>query len=819
MKKINRAIINKLAVKNLIANKKSNFFVIASIILTTFMLTSVLCLAMSLMKSLEYQQMRMIGSVTHAALSLPSDKQVSQIKSLDYVEKVGAGYYVSKVKTDITNFQVDMVYFDENLYKYFHVPAWTDIVGSYPEKENEVMASRWVLEKLGVNNLKVGMEISLTYIINGSEITDTFILSGYYTSYEFTESSTMGVILVSEDFTQNFGKTYETDGSINILFKDKSNVATYIEKLIGELNLSEKQKLIASPVFEINHFEYITFYIALVIVGMLMVFTGYLLIYNVLYISVSKDVHFFGKLKTIGVLPSQINHMLKLQTLWLAFIGIPIGIILSLLLSFVIVPLFMKYSSMKTGAVISFSPIIFVGATLFTLLTVYLGTITPAKKAAKMSPIEATRYVDNIDVKIHRCLPKRRKILHMAYRNIFRFKKRTVIVVLSLFLSITFFQIITTVVSGMDIDKYTMSYIDSDFKLQNEAIITKGDKTQKFTPEIIEQLKNVHYLENIELNTLEDYYIDNYIPELYDAHFDWFIDEYKLNISKELIKDDCQGYIHGVSGTDLTNLLSYANIPIDKKSFDLEPYAFIMADKPELYKNIDTMEITLFPDEITVAVKIIGVVPRSYNYVGYGLAPTLIVSNIFLQQYINDPLIYTVLLDVTDDKDEEVLVMIKEMLNNDPNIWVASRVEGKSGMEDAKIILYITGGCISIILGLVGVLNFINVVTVSILTRKQEFAMLESVGMHRKQIRNMLLCEGGITAILILFLVYTIGNVFTLCIFNLFQMQVDYFTFSYPLIPLFTMGLLVVAVCILTPLLAYRSHTKGSIVERLRGME
>ena len=70
-------------------------------------------------------------------------------------------------------------------------------------------------------------------------------------------------------------------------------------------------------------------------IGLIIVFSGYLLIYNVLYISITKDIQFYGMLKTVGTTPKQIRKMVRLQAFSLAGIGIPIGMGLGTAASFV----------------------------------------------------------------------------------------------------------------------------------------------------------------------------------------------------------------------------------------------------------------------------------------------------------------------------------------------------------------------------------------------------------------------------------------------------------------------------------------------------
>ena len=128
--------------------------------------------------------------------------------------------------------------------------------------------------------------------------------------------------------------------------------------------------------------------ISLCAIVVFLIFTGYLLIYNILYISISHDVQFYGLLKTIGTTPKQIKRIVIRQVIRLCLIGIPIGIILSLLLSLGVVPfLISELGAISTDeAVVSFSPLIYIGAIVFPLLTALLGASNPQEKPRVFLP-------------------------------------------------------------------------------------------------------------------------------------------------------------------------------------------------------------------------------------------------------------------------------------------------------------------------------------------------------------------------------------------------------------------------------------------------
>ena len=130
--------------------------------------------------------------------------------------------------------------------------------------------------------------------------------------------------------------------------------------------------------------------------------------------------------------------------------------------------------------------------------------------------------------------------------------------------------------------------------------------------------------------------------------------------------------------------------------------------------------------------------------------------------------------------------------------------------------MLVLGGGISFILGFIGAFNFINVMSVGVMSRKHELATLESIGMSKKQLRSMLRFEGVGYAAITLLVSATLGNVIGYGIFRMFQNIVDYAIFNYPVISVFAVYAVVLIICLVTPELAYRSISRNTLVERLR---
>ena len=152
----NKSIINKLMRNTLNANNVRNKYIIIAIVLTTLMLSFVFSTGLSYYKSMKIQQLRLMGTNAHVALTLPSEDQIEKINQLPYVEKVGLQHNVGMLKlSDNMKFMsISLHWFDQEEWKNFRTPSYDDIKGEYPKSENEIMVPLWILNNMGLIILK-----------------------------------------------------------------------------------------------------------------------------------------------------------------------------------------------------------------------------------------------------------------------------------------------------------------------------------------------------------------------------------------------------------------------------------------------------------------------------------------------------------------------------------------------------------------------------------------------------------------------------------------------------------------------------------------
>ena len=125
------------------------------------------------------------------------------------------------------------------------------------------------------------------------------------------------------------------------------------------------------------------------------------------------------------------------------------------------------------------------------------------------------------------------------------------------------------------------------------------------------------------------------------------------------------------------------------------------------------------------------------------------------------------------------------------------------------------GSAVSVVIALVGVLNFVNSMVTAIVSRKREFAVIQSVGMTKKQLCRMLAYEGLFYAGLTLAASYLISSL-AVGVAVRAMVAGGFTTFRFTLLPLAVCTPILLAFAVLIPFLCFKDLEKQSIVERLR---
>lgn len=153
--------------------------------------------------------------------------------------------------------------------------------------------------------------------------------------------------------------------------------------------------------------------------------------------------------------------------------------------------------------------------------------------------------------------------------------------------------------------------------------------------------------------------------------------------------------------------------------------------------------------------------------------------------------------------------------NVDSSLPVTSRQTMAEQYEKETRSSAVMGNAISIIIALVGILNFINSMVTAIVSRKREFAMIQSVGMTKRQLCRMLVYEGLYYAGITLIVSYVLSS-FAVGVVIRAMVEGGFTTFRFTLLPLLICTPLLLIFAVLIPCCCFRNLEKQSIVERLR---
>lgn len=607
---------------------------------------------------------------------------------------------------------------------------------------------------------------------------------------------------------------------------------------------------------------------AVIVVLVLILLTGYLIIYNVFQISVAGDVRFYGLLKTIGTTPRQLRRMIRQQAFFLSIVGIPLGLVLGWLLGKVLLPVIVSQLN-SIVLTTSVSPWIFVGSALFALVTVFISCLRPGRMAGRVSPVEALRYTEGSGRRKGSRKKESVSLFSMAWANLGRSRGKTIVTILSLALAVVLLTVTITLVRGFDMNKYVSLQMATDFQIADAGYFQTGgaafNDEEAMPEEVIEAVNAqggiteggaVYGDTSATLECVtEDWYRQGRSNYYSEEELDNML-KYEARTQDGLIYDRAQ--LYGMEDFLLSQLTVYeGNIdslrePGSKNIaavYSEDDYGALIPDSHwaklgdqvtiyyvdgfeyvdpvtgEVYASLEEVSESkrnnmihkpISYRTITYTVTAVVAVPSSLSYRYYGSDEFILSADTFKQDTGTDSIMYYA-FNTDDDATAAMEDFLKEYTTNvDPSYDYESKNTYIEQFEGTRNMFAMTGGALSLIVALVGVLNFFNAILTGITTRRREFAMLQSIGMTAKQLRRMLMIEGLLYTMgaLLLALVLTLlmAPVMSQAVTNLFW----FFSFKPTYWPILAMLPIFVVIGTVLPLLSGRAMSRHSIVDRLR---
>ena len=878
----NKACIRQLGRKSMGAAKTRNAIAIVAIALTTVLFTSLFTIALSINDGFQQANFRQAGGYSHGTFKNMTQAQFEELKDDSAIQAWSLRRFLGMpTEAPFNKDHVEVGYSDANG---AHWGFCDPVEGRLPQEgTNEAATDTHVLELLGVEP-QLGATFTITFSVDGHETTQTFTLCGWW---EYDPAVVARHVLIPEsrveEVLQEVGVTPPgQDGmtgawTMDVMLDSSLHIASDLEDILARHGYQDESPAADNYVgIGVNwgytgaklaeNVDPVTV-IALGAMLVLIILTGYLIIYNVFQISVTNDIRFYGLLKTIGTTGRQIKTLLRQQALLLSCVGIPIGLVLGWLIGGQLAPVVIGNLN-GVSQVVSFNPLIFVGAALFSLFTVLLSCARPGRMAAKVSPIEAVRYTEG--GKLKRKEKKAGRVVSpfsMAWANLGRSKGKTAVTMLSLSLAVVLTVVTATFVRGFDMDKFLSKSICTDFVLADaghfqtggehfhedmalpqEAIdqvkaqggITEGGKVygrttvvQEFVTEDYFRQSRSYYLGQDALDELVSTTERSADGLLADSAQLYGMEAFPLD-QLEVLEGDLSklyqpggNYIAAVYADD-----DYGRPVMDSHWAKLgDKITLRYVDELEYYNPTTGQVYGAWEDvpedarydaravayrDVTYEVAALVVVPSCLDYGYYGVDEFVLNDQTFCRDTGTDSVMLYAYN--TDDGDTQAMetFLADYTENQQPQYDYISKATYQAEFEGFRKMFLLRGGALSFIVGLVGVLNFFNAILTGILTRKREFAVLQSIGMTGRQLKTMLVWEGlfyGIFSLLIaLLLALVLGPLSAETLENLFW----FFTYRLTVSPILILLPIFLALGCLVPLGVYRVVARSSVVERLR---
>ena len=175
------------------------------------------------------------------------------------------------------------------------------------------------------------------------------------------------------------------------------------------------------------------------------------------------------------------------------------------------------------------------------------------------------------------------------------------------------------------------------------------------------------------------------------------------------------------------------------------------------------------------------------------------------------------LFDTTDEAEPTIERWLQDYTGNiEKTLTYTSREVYKKEFAGFTGMFKVVGGLLTGVLALIGILNLINTLVSSIISRRLELAMLEAVGMTKSMQRKIIRFEGVIYGALSAILGTLLSTVFSMVLVRGIGAEMWFYTYRFTLIPVVFIVPVMIIVAVIIPDIIYRNAMKETVVERLR---
>lgn len=790
----------KIAKSNLKQNKSKSILIIITIVLSTLMLSSI---GIYIVDAGTYQKENTIkySGNYQGILANADEKQANILSNHADVELTGKmnGVGFERLEDDSN---ISLAYMNEDALK---LNNFEFIKGKLPTKENEIVLDRGALKALGYSNKNLGEKIKISYNDYKSDkrIEKEFIITGILKTSEISEAGKFYSAIISETYMKNTRDMSQEDFNIYVKLNDKSNLS--IEQAKSKLNKIANDVGLDTINVTVNE-NYIN---ALkpdmetimggVFVGLVIVLSSILVIYNIFYISIVTKVQEFGKLRAIGATKKQVKNIVFKEGFILAGIAIPIGIILGYALSNIIIK-----SVMDIDVKSSQLPVILL-VIIISFMSVVLSLLKPMKVASKVSIVDAVRYTGNkISNKNKRKGYKNINLKRLSQANLERNKKRTYMTLVSLILSGTIFITVSTALESFDAEKMARANFPYDIEVRLAGYEMDSDKNPKNNLNIL-QMNNP--LSKDFLNQIKDIEGIKKIESARSVKVG--MDDYDVEFKHDLLQSVDENDVKSLNNNLVDGKINFERL----QTGDEIVITHVDTAKEMGVKAGDKIKLTLYDGD--------KIIKKEFKVQAIAMgSPSFGIGKNFIDRTLKHDSTSSLGIYTEGGKYQEIKDSIKKIAKSNGFLetdFLDSRVESnKAVISFIKIMGYTLTG----IIGVIGFMNLVNTMITSIVTRKKELGMLQAIGLTNKQLVKMLNSEAiYYTSRMMIGSILSGGILGYIAVIFLKKTGLSYATYALPIVPILLMAVCILIAQFITTYLIGKSFNKESLIDRVRYSE
>lgn len=779
-------IANKLTYRHLKENKGRTVVTTLGICVSVAMITAVF-VAMASFLNLFGEIGKISSGNWDACYYYLNQSQIEQVEKDSRISKVGLKYggenksFQIKNPTSYKRGTADMIIGDKS---YFEMVLTGNFDGKVPANENEVAVEKNFLDKNGMKDAKVGDKIVLTQgqrqLDDGSYVTgsyfdkgEKFVPSGDEKEYTITAILHTNPATKYSSVWRGISEDELKNGDICAYFtltKHDSSAYSTIEAIQKDYKIDDYQAnedVLASYLSGRQDGFLVTMLPIVLVVLILIVIASVMLIYNAFGMSLSERVRYLGMLASVGATKSQKRKSIYFEGAILGAIGIPVGILAGILGIGITLKLVghkiistsmivgVNDSNMQMKTVVPAWAII--GIILVSIFTIFISAFIPARKASKITPIDAIRQRQEIKVKPKKLkAPKYIKKIfgyegELAYKNLKRNGKKSRLITVSIALSIVLF-ISCNYFCSMFIQA---SGYEKTIPYQIYAVISLEHK--KELEDALDKMQNVdkYYVDMVNSNyslgkkgNLKDTDIKN-------------LSHYNSSYAKLFENGSVTMAIHYIDDSEFNKLCQ--NNDIDYNSFYGKNVKCLLLnnlthkqDTSKVFNNSIIGQHIAERDEFVnegdepLDFEVGGLVKYDKNSLPCSFVPANVVG-VFVpySQYVNviekglEPNDVRLAMCIETDEHKEVAENLTTLLNENDfgGNYVSDNVDALETMNTVIFIIQVFVYGFITLISLITIANIINTISANIALRRKEFAMLKSVGTTPKGFSKMVSLE------------------------------------------------------------------------------